>query len=95
MMKKRIIKIYNINPIGYKPTSIQVKEIESGIFACRFLDVNVINEFNSTGFKVSYKSNAESFLLNGMLPLEYTVNVWKEYLKKNNNPDIEFSIDNF
>lgn len=95
MEKKRIVKIYRIDPIGFKSTSIQVKEIESGVFTCRFLDVNVINEFKSTGFKVSYKSNIENFMLSGMLHLEYAINVWNEYLKKSDNPDIQFSMNDF
>lgn len=92
-MKTRIIKIYNIEPFGFKTTSIQVKEIEPGVFICRFLDVIVINEYKTTGFKVIYTNHVERFLLNGLLTLEYATKVWNEYMIKNDNPDIQISVD--
>jgi hypothetical protein len=44
------VKIYNVNPTGFKPTTIQVKEVKPRVFVCRFLDVRPINEFKAMGF---------------------------------------------
>lgn len=84
------VKIYNINPIGFKPTSIQVSEIKSNEFYCRFLDIKPINEFQAIGFKVSFLNNVESFSLCGKLTYEYVESIWSEYLKNQENPDTEF-----
>lgn len=91
-MKK--FNIYKIQPSGYKPTYIYVKIINSNEFTCRFIDVNVINEFKATGFKIELKNGLYSFLFSGNLTREYVQKVWSEYLLKIDNPEIEFTNDN-
>lgn len=91
----RVIKIYNVDPSGFKPTSIQVREVKSAVFNCRFLDLHAINEFKTIGFKVSYANQIENISLTGKLTIEYATSIWNEYLKKKEKPDIEFLVDDF
>jgi hypothetical protein len=90
-MKKAVqVKIYNVNPTGFKPTSIQVREIEPKVIYCRFLDPLPINEFKAMGFTVTYFNDVENILLQGQLTMDYTTSIWAEYLKNQDTPDIEF-----
>jgi len=92
MMKKSVkVKIYNVNPIRFKPTSIQVSEVKPQVFYCRFLDLRPINEFKTMGFKVTYLNDDENFSLPGQLTIDYATSIWTEYLKNQENPDIEFT----
>ena len=91
-MKKAVqVKIYNVNPTGFKPTSIQVREVESKVFYCRFLDTLPINEFKAMGFTVAYSNDLENILLQGQLTMDYATSIWAEYLKNQDTPDIEFT----
>lgn len=93
MTNLRIIKIYNIKPHFFKATCIQVKEINTGIFICRFLDPIVINEFKTIGFKVNYLNSNEHFTLSGELSLEYATSIWKAYLEIKDNPYIKLELE--
>lgn len=91
MKKSMKVKIYNVNPAGFKPTSIQVCEVRPKVYYCRFLDLFPINEFKTMGFKVTYLKDIENISLPGQLTIEYATSIWNEYLKNQDNPDIEFS----
>lgn len=92
MTNTRKIKIYIVNPIGFKTMSINVKEYETGVFHCYFLDPNVINEFKAEGFKVSYLNGNENYIFNGNLNIDIVSNIWSRIIEKKDTPDIEFIV---
>jgi hypothetical protein len=94
MISKRKVKIYIVKPIGFKTMSINVKEFETGYFNCYFLDSNVINEFKTEGFKLSYYEGVANFIFNGNLNVDIVSAIWQSIEEKIDYPDIEFMVKN-
>ena len=92
MTNLREIKIYNVTLNGYKPTTIQVRKMQTEAFICYFLDPIVISEFKTIGFKVCYINGIENFSLTGNLNLNYAENIWEKFIEKKDKPDIDFAI---
>jgi hypothetical protein len=92
MIKTRKVKIYIVNIEEYKPMYINVKEYETGIFNCYFLDPDVINEFKVEGFKVRYNEGLENYIHQGKLNEKLVSKIWNKIVEKKDNPDIEFKV---
>lgn len=93
MITERKVKIYIVKPIGFKTMAINVKEFESGYLNCYFLDSNVINEFKTEGFKLSYNDGEVKFIFNGNLNVNIVSTIWNSIEEKIDNPDIEFNVE--